>query len=132
MIEILKEIANKSYSPYSNFKVAVILEMKNGEYISGTNIENSSFPLSMCAERVAIGVAIMRGLDFNNIINVHVYSPNANFILVPCGGCRQVMTEHLNLETNIIMYSNDGKIVTKTLDELIPLSFIAKDILGKN
>ncbi|MGL5205064.1 MAG: cytidine deaminase family protein, partial [Metamycoplasmataceae bacterium] len=66
MIEILKEIANKSYSPYSNFKVAVILEMKNGEYISGTNIENSSFPLSMCAERVAIGVAIMRGLDFNN------------------------------------------------------------------
>ncbi|MGL5617932.1 MAG: cytidine deaminase [Metamycoplasmataceae bacterium] len=132
MFEILKVVAEKSYSPYSKFKVAVVLEMENGKYISGTNIENSSFPSSMCAERVAISVAHMQGVDFDSIISVHVYSPSANFILVPCGDCRQLMTEHLNLKTNIVMYSNDGKSITKTLDEIIPFSFIAKDFLGKN
>ncbi|MGL5732603.1 MAG: cytidine deaminase [Metamycoplasmataceae bacterium] len=131
MFEILKAVAEKSYSPYSKFKVAAVLEMADGKYISGTNIENSSFPSSMCAERVAISVAHMQDIDFDNIVSVHVYSPGANFILVPCGGCRQVMTEHLNLKTNIVMYSNDGNFITKTLDEMIPYSFVAKDFLGK-
>ncbi|MGL5205839.1 MAG: cytidine deaminase [Metamycoplasmataceae bacterium] len=132
MFEILKTVANKSYSPYSKFKVAAVLEMADGKYVSGTNIENSAFPSSMCAERVAISAAYMQNVDFDTIMSVHIYSPNANFILAPCGGCRQVMTEHLKLETNIIMYSNDGKSITKTLDEMIPLSFVAKDFLGNN
>ncbi|MGL5592298.1 MAG: cytidine deaminase [Metamycoplasmataceae bacterium] len=131
MFEILKTVAEKSYSPYSGFKVAAVLEMKDGKYISGTNIENSSFPSSMCAERVAISVAHMQNIDFNEIVSVHIYSPDANFILAPCGGCRQVMTEHLNLDTYIIMYSNEGQYIAKTLDEMIPFSFVARNFLGK-
>ncbi|MGL6125406.1 MAG: cytidine deaminase [Metamycoplasmataceae bacterium] len=131
MIEKLKSIANKSYSPYSNFKVAAILESSSGELYGGANIENSSFPLSMCAECVAIGVAKMKDADFSKIINVHIFSPDADFNLVPCGACRQVLVEHLNLNTTITMYSNNGKNQIMKLKDILPSAFIAKDFLGK-
>lgn len=132
MIEKLKAIAENSYSPYSNFKVSAILESENGETYGGANIENIAFPSSMCAERVAISVAFMQRVNFAKIVNVHIFSPNANFILSPCGGCRQVMTEHLKLDTNIFMYSNDGKSKVMSLGELVPFAIPAKSFLGKN
>ncbi len=130
MLNKLKEVSKKSYSPYSNFRVAAILENANGETHGGANIENIAFPSSMCAERVAISSALMNGVDLNKIINVHIFSPNADFILPPCGGCRQVLTEHLNINTNIYMYSKDGASTTMTLNELVPAPILPKSFLG--
>lgn len=132
MLEKLKETSKKSYSPYSNFKVAAILENKNGETYEGANIENIVFPSSICAERVAISVAKMINADLSKIINLHIFSPNADFILSPCGGCRQVMVEHLSLDTNIIMYSSNGKNQIVKLHELVPFPILPKSFLGKN
>ena len=130
MLEKLKEVSKKSYSPYSNFKVAVILENETGETYGGANIENIAFPSSMCAERVAISVALMSGVDLKGIVNVHIFSPDADFTLPPCGGCRQVLTEHLNINTNIYMYSKDGTNTVMTLNELVPMAILSKSFLG--
>ena len=130
MIKKLKEIANKSYSPYSNFKVAAILEEKNGKIHCGTNIENMAFPSSMCAERVAIGVARINEANFSEVVNVHIFSPNADFFLSPCGSCRQVLTEHLNLKTKIYMYSQDGQHNIMTLGELVPEAILPQSLEG--
>ena len=130
MFEELKKFAEKSYSPYSKFKVAAILESEDGKTYGGANIENIAFPSSLCAERVAISVAKMSDVDFNKIIAIHIFSPNANFILSPCGGCRQVMTEHINQNAKVYMYSNDGKSVEMLLKDLVPLSILPKSFLG--
>ncbi len=132
MIKKLKEISNQSYSPYSNFKVSAILEEKNGNLHCGTNIENVAFPSSMCAERVAIGVARINGANFKEVVNVHIFSPNADFFLAPCGSCRQVLTEHLNLQTKIYMYSNNGKHNIMKLGELVPEAILPQSLeVGK-
>jgi cytidine deaminase len=130
MINKLREISNKSYSPYSKFKVAAILEEKSGRTHHGVNIENMAFPSSMCAERVAIGVAKVNDADFSKIINVHIFSPNADFFLAPCGSCRQVLTEHLNLKTKIYMYSNDSTTKVMTLEELVPEAILPSSLEG--
>jgi cytidine deaminase len=131
VIKKLKEISEQSYSPYSNFKVSAILEERNGDIHCGVNIENMAFPSSMCAERVAIGVARMNRANFKEIINVHIFSPNADFFLAPCGSCRQVLTEHLNIKTNIYMYSNNSEKKVMTLEELVPEAILPKSLEGE-
>ncbi|MDK2819894.1 MAG: cytidine deaminase [Mycoplasmataceae bacterium] len=132
MLKKLEKISSKSYSPYSNFKVAAILEHENGELYHGANIENIAFPSSICAERVAITSALMQGVELKKIIKIHIYSPNADFVLAPCGGCRQVMVEHLLIETDVCMYSNSGDTTTLKLSELVPLPIMPKSFLGKS
>lgn len=131
MLSKLKEFSKKSYCPYSNFKVAAILESDDGEIHGGANIENIAFPSSLCAERVAINSAIMNNVNFDKIINLHIFSPNADFCLSPCGSCRQVMTEHLKLETDIYMYSKDGEYIVMSLKDLVPMPILPKSFLGK-
>lgn len=132
MLKKLNEVAKKSYSPYSKFKVAAILEDKHGKTYSGANMENIAFPSSMCAERVAIGLANMFDVDFKSIIKIHIFSPNADFFLAPCAACRQVMTEHLNINTEVCMYSNVGEIKTMLLKDLVPMPILPQSFLGKN
>lgn len=132
MLKKLEKISSKSYSPYSNFKVAAILEHENGSLYHGANVENIAFPSSICAERVAITSALMQGIDLKRIIKIHIYSPNADFILSPCGGCRQVMVEHLLINTSVCMYSNNGEIVVLKLSELMPLPIMPKSFLGND
>jgi cytidine deaminase len=76
-----------AYCPYSKFHVGSVLLTKHGEYIQGANIENASYPVGTCAERVAFGKAYMEGYrDFKAIAVATDISPPCS----PCGMCRQL------------------------------------------
>lgn len=90
MIKKVKEIIKYSYSPYSKIQVGALIYCRGGKIYTGVNIENSSYSLTICAERVALFKAISEGAtDFSILL---IYSPQYDFIL-PCGACLQVLTE---------------------------------------
>lgn len=119
-----------SYSPYSNFRVSSVLAVdKNGviEFVGGTNIENSSYGLTMCAERVTIFNAISKGLvnNSNSIwLGLFLYVPVKEFV-PPCGACRQVISEFAN-DIPIIIFNKDFDY------KIYNLSDIFKEVFGSN
>ena len=114
------EASKNSYSPYSNFAVGACVLTENDKMYSGCNFENSSFGLTICAERNAIGSAVADGK--RNIKAVAIYSPNAEYCY-PCGACRQVMYEFRSESgTDIITTGADG-IRVNSLEELLPEGF---------
>ncbi|MEO0090366.1 MAG: cytidine deaminase [candidate division WOR-3 bacterium] len=113
-VNLLKEIIKNSYSPYSAFPVAALLVTKNNIYF-GVNIENVSFSLTICAERVAIFKAISEGdRNFQKLI---IYTPTKNFIY-PCGACLQVLKE-FKKDLEVILVNKNGKIRKERLKNLI-------------
>ena len=113
----------KSYSPYSKFKVGAALEAKNGNVYLGTNIENASFSATNCAERTAFYNAIINSeKDFSKIAVVGGKGDEITDFCLPCGVCRQVMSEFCNKDFEIICFN--GKEVKKFgLDEILPFGF---------
>jgi cytidine deaminase len=109
----------KSFSPYSRFRVGAALLTKSGKIYTGCNIENSSFSLTICAERTAVFKAISEGeKEFSSILIVsddESYCP-------PCGACRQVLSDFAT-DIEIIMVNSKGDELTRTLTELLPLAF---------
>lgn len=105
-----------AHAPYSKFLVGAALECADGSVFTGCNVENLSFGLTICAERVAIGAAVAAGKrDFRCIAVVTDTSVPAS----PCGACRQVMAEfHPSLR--IILSTLGGKTEEFTLDQLLP------------
>lgn len=126
--------ATKAYAPYSGFKVGAALELSNGEIITGCNIENSSYGLTMCAERVAIYKAVS-DLDKPNslkIVRIAVVGGGDNRaqFISPCGACREVISEfarNQNADIEIVM-SNNTEIITSKISQLLPFSFELEQI----
>lgn len=119
IVQLLKETKQKALALYSNFHVAALIETGGGEFITGFNIESSSYGLTICAERVALFKALSEGkTDFRR---VYVMADSAE-PCPPCGACRQVLMDYAaNVE--IVMYSNDGRKKTMNLEELLPYAF---------
>lgn len=113
---------NNSYSPYSKFKVGCAILLNNGEYILGCNIENVSYSLSICAERVALNNLYSKGYKKEDIKMMAICS-SKDFYITPCGACRQVMLELLNKDTKIILIKNKEEYKEVTVKELIPYGF---------
>ncbi|TLS25435.1 hypothetical protein PpBr36_07713 [Pyricularia pennisetigena] len=111
-----------AYCPYSNFRVGATLlstDDKNS-YISGANIENASYPVGTCAERVALGKAVTEGHRRFRALAVSTdISPPAS----PCGMCRQFIREFSDLHMPIFMFDKDNDFVVMKLEALLPLSF---------
>jgi|UniRef100_A0A7V3RIG0 cytidine deaminase len=90
LIKKLKQAVKYAYAPYSKIQVGAVLYCANGQIFTGSNIENGSYSLTICAERVALFKALSEGVkDFSLIL---VYSPQYDFI-IPCGACLQVLSE---------------------------------------
>lgn len=107
----------RAYAPYSNFRVGAALLATNGTIVEGCNVENSSYSLTICAERNAVFHAVARGLtDFRSIA---ISSDDPDF-LPPCGACRQVLSE-FNPTMEIILTTATGKSRVTSLDALFPL-----------
>jgi len=122
LIDVAKEARNNSYSPYSNFKVGAALLTKSGKVYKGCNIENSSFSPSCCAERTAFVKAVSEGVtDFESIAVVGGKDDTNEFCL-PCGVCRQFMSEFCDKDFKIYI-SNNKEVKCYTLEELLPHSF---------
>ncbi|KAJ4419877.1 hypothetical protein N0V82_004700 [Gnomoniopsis sp. IMI 355080] len=110
-----------AYCPYSNFRVgAVALSPTSGTYIPGANVENASYPVGTCAERVALGRAVTEGhRQFKAIAVATDISPPAS----PCGMCRQFIREFCDLTMPILMFDKNGDFCVLRLEELLPMSF---------
>lgn len=90
LIRMVKKVIRSSYAPYSHITVGAALYCNNGKIYTGVNIENSSYSLTMCAERVALYKAVSEGEQKFRLILL--YSPQVDFI-TPCGACLQVLSE---------------------------------------
>jgi len=120
LLSIARKIIENSYAPYSNFRVAAIVETKSGELFYGVNVENSSYGLSICAERVAVFNAVTNG--HRDIEKVYVFTESERPVS-PCGACRQVISE-FNPRATIISYSlKTGAKLTWSLEDLLPHQF---------
>jgi cytidine deaminase len=118
LIEVAIKAKVKAYAPYSNFRVGAAL-LANGNIFTGFNIENASYSLTVCAERVAAINAITEdSKDFNKIA---VASDGENFI-VPCGACLQFLAE-FSEDMEIILVNKEGDSKVSTLKELLPSPF---------
>lgn len=116
-----KEAAQTSYSPFSRFAVGAAVLMSSGKIYQGCNVENSSFGLTICAERCAIFKAISEGEK--EIIAIAIYSPNSDSCY-PCGACRQVMYEFQGEEEEIqVVTENLGALEVKKLSYFLPCGF---------
>ncbi len=120
LVRAAAEAREKSYSPYSNFSVGAAL-LACGRVFKGTNVENSSFGLSMCAERVAIFNAVSEGC--RDIEAIAIYAERMPY---PCGACLQVMAEFCSPDCKVIVATSNS-IEEYTLGELLPKSFSLKD-----
>ena len=120
LMEMAKEASTNAYCKYSNFKVGACVLTTSGKTFKGCNFENSSYGLAICAERCAVGAAIVNGES--KIDAIAIYSPNTDNCY-PCGACRQVLNEFKNEDVDVITEENGELKVTK-LSYLLTESFI--------
>lgn len=120
LIEIAKDAQSRAYAPYSNFKVGAALVSKSGKIFTGCNVENSSYSLTCCAERVAVFKAVSEGeTQFKSIT---IVGDAADFT-PPCGACRQVLYDLGGPELTVYLVHPKGKVKTLTCDDLLPYPF---------
>ena len=123
LIAAAKRALENSYSPYSKFRVGAALRFADGTVVTGTNIENASYGLTLCAETVAIAKAMddghRGGLDEIAVIG------DTDAPVTPCGRCRQVLNEMAELgATDPIVYcAGSDDVVETRLSELLPRAF---------
>jgi len=118
LVEAAKAVLNNAYAPYSKFKVAAAVKTRNGKVYTGVNVENASYGLTVCAERVAIFKAVSEGDRDIEVVAVYV---DADEPVAPCGACRQVIAE-FNPNALVVMASRN-KVKTARLSELLPMAF---------
>ena len=131
LIKLALEARKKSYAPYSSFLVGAALLCKNGEIYTGCNIENAAFTPTNCAERTAIFKAVSEGNTQFDKIAIVGGKKDAQSLdyCAPCGVCRQVMTEFVDVDDfQIILAKNENEYQIYSLNELFPLNFGPKDL----
>jgi cytidine deaminase len=110
--------AESSYCPYSGFRVGAALLCADGVIVTGTNVENRSYGLTICAERSAVASAVSGGR--RSFLAIAVSAPDSVQAVAPCGACRQVLSEFAPPGTPVLMAGSGGAAET-TLGELLPL-----------
>jgi cytidine deaminase len=119
MAALALEARERAHAPYSGFKVGAALKTRAGEIVTGCNIENASYGLTMCAERVAVFKAMSEGLSGFDAI---VVAADSRRITAPCGPCRQILWEFCG-DLVVHMVTPRGRSRTWSLRELLPLPF---------
>ncbi|KAI1428186.1 cytidine deaminase [Xylaria sp. FL1777] len=111
-----------AYCPYSKFRVGASLlsSADGGVFFTGANVENASYPVGTCAERVALGKAVTEG---HRAIRAVAVATDISPPATPCGMCRQFIREFCELSAPIIMFDKDDNYIVMRLEDLLPLSF---------
>ncbi len=124
LARLAAEARERAHAPFSEFKVGAALRATTGEVVTGCNIENASYGLTMCAERVAVFKAVSEGLRSFDAIAVVAQSGRPT---APCGPCRQILWE---LCGDIWVHIADvgGGTLTRRMRELLPLPFDARNL----
>ena len=138
LVNEAKESMKNAYAPYSNFNVGAAVLLENGKIIRGNNQENASYPIGLCAERVAIfaaganypGVPVKAIAVCASSDKFHVDTPVA-----PCGACRQAIAEYehrFKKNIKMILTGEKGKVITAdSIGALLPFQFDGDDLKAK-
>jgi cytidine deaminase len=122
LVSLAAEARKKAHAPYSNFNVGAALLARSGRVYTGCNVENASYGLSVCAERVAVFKAVSEGeREFEAIA---VVSENG---ITPCGACRQVLMEFGD-DIRVIVADTAGHRRAFALTDLLPEAFTSDDL----
>jgi len=127
LAKVAIEARNLSYSPYSKFKVGAALLCKDGKVFKGANVENSSYPLCMCAERNALYSAMMNGYQKEDFVALAI-AAETDEPCSPCGACRQVISELFPRDGAIVLTNLKGDLKETNIDELLPFAFSGDDL----
>ena len=123
LVSLAIEARKKAHAPYSNFAVGAALLTRSGRVYTGCNVENASYGLSVCAERVAVFKAVSEGeREFEAIA---IVSENG---VTPCGACRQVLIEFGD-DIQVIVADTVGHRRAFALTDLLPKGFTPNDLL---
>jgi len=113
-----------AYAPYSGFPVAAAILFADGRVLAGVNVENASYPLSLCAERAAVAAGVSGG---HGAVEAVLVLTGAAEPTPPCGGCRQVLTEHGRPEIPVRSMTLQGRTAEHRLGELLPNAFSSRE-----
>ena len=122
LVEAARAVRLRAHAPFSGFKVGAALESASGEIITGCNVENASYGLTLCAERVAIFKAISEGEK--QFTQIAVIADTAE-LTPPCSACRQIIWEFCG-DIPVFMSNLEGKTETMKMSELLPRAFDMK------
>ena len=130
LLQQARETTLQAYAPYSNFKVGAVALLANGAIVSGTNQENASYPVGICAERVLLSVAASQypGVAIDQIAVSYNSDAIKNYAPVsPCGMCRQALVEQqkrFNKNIRLILGGQNGKVhIIENAGDLLPFAF---------
>ncbi len=130
LIEQAIEATNRSYAPYSNFRVGACLLLNNGVEVIGCNQENAAYPVGLCAERTALFAAGVQHPDVPvKLLAIAARTPKGELQdepVTPCGSCRQVLIEtekRFGQEVRLLLYGRKRIFVIDGIRQLMPLSF---------
>ena len=123
LLQKARNVAGRAYAPYSNFKVGAALLTADGSIALGCNVENSSFGLTICAERNA--VASMVAIARHDPVAIAVVGGRSGTPCPPCGACRQVLAEFNPYM--LVVLESPNKVIVMSVNDLLPLSFSLKE-----
>jgi cytidine deaminase len=119
LIEAARAARENAYAPFSHFQVGAAVRTRSGRMIGGCNVENASYGLTVCAERVAIFKAISEGeREFDAIAVV----TDADRLTPPCGACRQIIWEMCG-NVEVVLANLKGQVEVHRMKDLLPLPF---------
>jgi len=124
LVRLAKGARRRAHAPFSGFKVGAALRTRTGEIVTGCNIENATYGLTLCAERVAVFKAVSEGLKRFDAIAVVVDSKH---LAAPCGPCRQILWEFCG-DLSVHLETLGGQRRTLRLKELLPLPFDKRNL----
>jgi cytidine deaminase len=119
IVRLARTARESAHVPFSGYKVGAALRTRAGEVVTGCNIENATYGLTLCAERVAVFKAVSEGLRGFEAVAVVVDSPK---LAAPCGPCRQILWEFCG-DIWVRMENLRGRGVTRRMSELLPMAF---------
>jgi cytidine deaminase len=137
LLEQAREITSIAYAPYSKFMVGAAAKLENGAIVKGTNQENASYPVGICAERTLLGAAAMTHTNVPIVTMAIAYnnlSGKSDVPVSPCGMCRQSLSEYENRTgkpIRLILSGMEGQIyIIENTSNLLPFSFSGDHLLG--
>lgn len=135
LIDKAKESTQRSYAPYSKFKVGAALRLENGIIVQGSNQENAAYPSGLCAERVTMFYANSQYPEVKPVsLAIATYTLNGFLVepITPCGSCRQVLLEtekRYQQDIEVLLYGTAYVYKIKRVSDLMPLAFDKESLL---
>ena len=127
MREELIKLLDKAYAPYSKFQVSAIIEMRDGKFIPGVNVENASYGATICAERNAITTAISMGYKKGDFKDIYIMV-SGDKLSMPCFMCRQVISEFFDNDSKVILVGKNEEMCEYLVSEVCPYPFTEDDL----